>query len=195
MTDETNIDRRTLLKSAAVSITAGFSVAGASASAAAQPGRPVTRGEAEKLFARHGQDVLSLLSDEGVLDRGEIAELSTDRPALAGNLASNIEGTALFDQAPGTDRLVSVTDVAGGTLSVAVEIDSGRSYGVLDDGDSLTVFDPDVGRIEDVEVQDNCSQYACSPDTDGCYTSSTVSYASREVTYDSCCSYYQCTDP
>ena len=194
MADKVNVNRRTLLKSAAASITAGFGVAGASATAVAQPGRPAAREEAEGLFASQGQDVLSLLSDEGVLDRGEIAELSTDRPALASDLAGNIEGTAVFDRATDTDRLVSVTDVAGGTLSVAIELDSGRSYGILDDGDSLTVFDPDVGRIEDVEVQDNCSQYAC-PDATSCYTYSTVSYASREVTYDSCCSYYQCTDP
>lgn len=194
MTDEVNVDRRTLLKSAAVSVTAGFGLAGASATAAAQPGRPAAREEADELFALYGRDVLSLLSTEGVLDRGEVEELSTDRPALAGDLAGNIEGTAVFDRATDTDRLVSVADVAGGTLSVAIELDSGRSYGILDDGDSLTVFDPDVGRIEDVEVQDDCSQYAC-PDATSCYTSSTVSYADREVTYDSCCSYYQCTDP
>ena len=191
MKDTIEIDRRKLMKSAAASMAIGLG-AGASGTAAAQPGRPAAQTDAEDVLARHGEDLLSLLAEEGLLDRGDIAELSTDQPALAGNLAANAEGTALFDQASDVDRLVSVTDVLGGTLSVAVELDSGRTYGILDDGDSLTVFDPDIGRVEDVEVQDDCTQYAC-PD-DGCYTSSSVYYADRKVSYDSCCSYYQCTD-
>ena len=192
MTDKVNVDRRTLLKSAAVSVTAGFGLAGASATAAAQPGRPAAREEAEELFARHGRDLLSLLSAEGVLDRGEIAELVTDVPAQPGTVAANREGTALLALPDEADRLVSVTEVTDGTLSVMVEPDTGRSYATLEDGDSLTVFDPEVGRVEDrdVSTESHCSNYPCG---DGCYEESTLSYQGREVNTQACCSYYTCT--
>lgn len=192
MKDQLDIDRRSLMKKAAASMTVGIGIAGASANAAAQPGRPADRGEAEELFARHGEGLLGLLSAEGVLDRGEIEELSTDVPAQPGTVASKTEGTSLVQIAGEADRLVSVTNVAGGTLSVMVEPDTGRSYATLEDGESLTVFDPDVGRVEDrdISTESHCSNYPCG---DGCYEMSSLSYQGREISTQACCSYYTCT--
>lgn len=202
--DDTTIDRRSLLKKTAMAgVTTGFAAASTAGSAAARDavalGRPAERDEAERLLDTHGTDLLALLSDEGVLESGDVAELATDRRASPYAPLLGESGATLVTSDTGPARLVTVTEVTDGTLTVSVEPGTGESYALLDDGESVTVFNPEVGTLDedDVVVTDNCSQYACPPDADGsCYTSSTLTYEGDRVGIQaSCCSYYQCTDP
>ncbi|UPV76595.1 hypothetical protein M0R89_18860 (plasmid) [Halorussus limi] len=198
--NDTTIDRRSLLKKVAVAgATTGLAAGSAGATAADRPGRSADPAEAEQLLESYGGDLLALLSEEGVLDAGDAAELATDRPASPYAPLRGEAGTAFVDSGVSPARLVTVTEVAGGTLTASVEPETGESYALLDDGESVTVFNPEVGTLDadDTATTQSCSQYACPPEADGsCYASSAVTYeGDRVATQASCCSYYQCTDP
>ncbi|WP_135825336.1 hypothetical protein [Halorussus ruber] len=197
--DNTTIDRRSLLKkTAAASVATGLAAGSATASDADELGRPAERGEAERLLGTHGSDLLTLLANEGVLDAGTITELATDRAASPQAPLRGESGAAFVESGANPARLVVVTEVTDGMLTVSVEPETGESYALLDDGESVTVFNPEVGVLgEDATTQtDHCTQYTCTTGDGSCYASSTVTYdGDRVATRASCCSYYKCTDP
>ncbi|NEU58145.1 hypothetical protein [Halorussus sp. MSC15.2] len=198
--NDTTIDRRSLLKRVAVAgATTGLAAGSAAAADSEKPGRPARRDESEQLLESYGSDLLTLLSEEGVLDAPDVSELPTDRPASPHASLRGESGTAFVESDVQPAKLVTVTEVAQGTLTLSVEPGTGQSYALLDDGDSVTVFNPEVGTLdaEDTVTTQSCSQYACPPDADGsCYASSAITYdGDRVATQASCCSYYQCTDP
>lgn len=189
--DDPSIDRRSLMKKAAMaSVTAGLAAGAATGNAAGQPGRPAERAEAEELLDDHAGDLLAMLSDEGLLDRAEIDQLPVDRPAPPEAATLSRPGTTMVQAADERDRLTSVTEVAAGMLSVTVEPETGRAYAFLEDGESVTIFDPEVGRVEetDAEVTADCSGFACCDTcTSYCYEGTSYTYAGREATLSSCC--------
>ncbi|WP_276302416.1 hypothetical protein [Halorussus lipolyticus] len=197
--DDTTIDRRSLLKKTAVAgVTTGLAAGSASATGGDRPSRAIERDEAARLVESYGSDLLALLADENVLDAGDVTELATGRPASPDAPLRGDEGAALVDSGVNPARLVVVTQVTDGTLRLSVEPETGKSYALLDDGRSVTVFNPEVGTLdEDATTQtDHCTQQICPTDDGACYASSSVTYdGDRVATQASCCSYYKCTDP
>lgn len=197
--DELPIDRRSLLKKTAVAgATAGLAAGSSAASEADSPARAVERDEAESLLESHGRDLLAMLGEEDVLAGDEVSELSTGRTASPQAPLRGEPGTALVDSGVAPARLVVVTTVDDGTLTVSVEPDTGKSYALLDDGDSTTLYNPDVGTLDAdaIPQTDHCSQLPCDTDDGACYASSALTYDGERVgTRASCCSYYKCTDP
>lgn len=197
--DELPIDRRSLLKKTAVAgVTAGLAAGNTAASDAESPARDVERGDAESLLESHGGELLAMLDEEDVLADGGTSELATGRSTSPEAPLRGESGTALVESGVAPARLVTVTEVDDGTLTVSVEPDTGKSYAFLDDGESTTLYNPDVGTLDaDALPQtDHCSQLACLSGDGSCYASGALTYDGERVgTQASCCSYYKCSDP
>lgn len=143
-TDDSGTTRRAVLRTAAAGAVAGLAAAGgASARTMVEPADYADPIAAEAAFADHGEDLLSMLADEGLLAEGDVTELHTRRPTDIGAVAADAEGTALVYHRGGR-RFVSKRRVDGGTLSVTVEPEDGRAYAIFrpDDGSARRLFQP-----------------------------------------------------
>jgi hypothetical protein len=144
--DNHDANRRSILRAAAASATAGLGVAGLAGSATAETAVAADAAEFEAVFARDADALLSMLSAEGLLETGTVADLQTDRALGLGDVAKNVEGSArLLGE---TEEFVSVRSLDAGTLTLRVEADVGRAYAVLDDGGSTQVLEPGKGTFD-----------------------------------------------
>ncbi len=161
--------RRSLLKRTAATVSVGVGASGFTGSASAAPitERYADPLQTESVFESNANDLLSMLSSEGVLETDDLyAELHTRRPMGVSDMASKKEGTAYVEAANRPDEMVSVRHVDDGVLTVTVEPDTGRSYAIHDPDseDAKYLFDVENG-VRDVTIQCikscECSPYNC----------------------------------
>lgn len=156
--DRGGASRRGVLAGAAASVAAALGLTGTAAAGTTDPGRAarVRRVEARyrsedvarETLRTHGAEVLDRLVAKGLLERGDVAEL--DAPEV---------NAVDFGDEP-TAHVAAETAVDGGVLTVVAEPEAGRQYAVLDhdDGDGMTIFDPE---LEDVEPREQ-PRYGCN---------------------------------
>lgn len=172
MPDDSRLpNRRSFLKQVAATSAVGFAAtAGASGTAAARlEERYADPLRTEALIEAHADELLDMLADENLLARGDVSELHTRRPISYGDVVAATEGTALAAwEGDRADKVLSVKQVEGGTLTVAVEPDTGKAYAFFDPADEATryLYKPGEG-VFDVNSQDccveseNCTSYPC----------------------------------
>lgn len=166
MDDTSTIDRRSVLKAAAVGavgVGAGLSASGGAG--ARRSARAATRAEVAALDEQTAS-LRGLLADDSVLDGGRQTDLAAEPNAKAA-LGPAREGAAYLAGDGVPDEVVSVTAVDAGTLAVTVRPATGRAYALLDHGDGLRLYDPDAG-VRDVETLScgGCSTDFCGTDDD-----------------------------
>lgn len=163
MDDTSTIDRRSVLKAAAVGVGTGLSASGGAG--ARRSARAATRAEVAALDEQTAS-LRGLLADDGVLDGGRQTDLAAEPNAKAA-LGPAREGAAYLAGDGVPDEVVSVTAVDAGTLAVTVRPATGRAYALLDHGDGLRLYDPDAG-VRDVETLScgGCSTDFCGTDDD-----------------------------
>ncbi|WP_144240056.1 hypothetical protein [Haladaptatus cibarius] len=185
-------NRRSFLKKAATTSALGFTaVAGSSGSAVATrkgpsvKQKPLQR-EAILIFRRFGSDLLTLLAEEGLLERGAVLELPLDKPADYGAVASkSTEGVnfAAWDSEH-ADEYRAVKHLAEGILSVAIQPAEDHAYAFYEPYDTDKTYIAKAGHgMENVET----SSHSCN---DECYC---VDQCGNSVWADRyCCVLYPC---
>lgn len=158
--------RRSVLKAAGATAAVSLGGVAASGSAAGRDIEPVAadRAAIEAVLDYRAGDLLEALAADGVIESADVSALDT-RPASFGTVLSDRRGAAVVRDA-GVHRIQSTRRVDGGTLAVAVELETGEAYAFLrtDDG-GHRVWNVDAGRFgDDVSTQDcscSCSRITC----------------------------------
>lgn len=165
MSGNDTIDRRSVLRAAAGAVGVGAVWSATGGAGARRTARAATRAEAEAALDEHAASLRELLANDGVTDGDRWVDVSTEPNAHA-TLGSGREGAAYLAGDGVPDEVVSVTDVDAGTLAVTVRPATGRAYALLDHGDGLRLYDPEVG-VRDVGTAScsTCSDDPCSSDT------------------------------
>lgn len=184
MTDRLEFERRELLqRTAGAAVAVGLGGLGTAGHAVARrTERPVTRSQAERHFEDHAGDLLAMLADEGLLDRGAVAELATTPSTSDAEGATYLAGRT----ADVPDEVVSTTRVAAGDLEVTVRPGTGHAYALLDLGDGWRVFDPETdGPFETTDCDCKCTSDQCGcKDVDGDDTSEQLFYEECDIDCD-----------
>lgn len=156
--DSANPTRRSVLKGIGASAVAGIAVTG---TASAKPIAEISRVEgayddtarARWAVAEHADPVLAELAANGVLDRGNVAELDFEDLSVA----------AIVKDGTPTAQLETTTDVDGDEVEVLVRPETGRAYAtVRTDGDVYTV--ESAAGSDDVTTQDCTYEHRCLTD-------------------------------
>lgn len=170
MTDENDVrpTRRTVLKKlATTAAVAGAGIGATTTRVAARQSVAVDRMQAESLLDRHGGDLLAMLSEDGLA--AGVEDLPTARSIENTDVAAGVEGATMLVHPDHPSELNVVREVDGGTLTVTVEPDSGRSYAILDDGDHRHVYDPAEDLQGEPLSHNECCYTNCSCTSDcGC---------------------------
>lgn len=170
--DSANPTRRSVLKGIGASAVAGIAVTGtASAKPIAEMGRVEVAyddaARARGVVAEHADPVLAELAANGVLARGDVAELDFD----------DLSVDALAKDGTPTAQLETTTDVDGGEVEVLVRPETGRAYAtVRTDGDVYTV--ESAAGSDDVSTQDCYYEHRCT--NLSCDTAGECVYQERE---------------
>lgn len=157
--DTNNVNRRKFMKKAAATSAVALGVTSTSGTAVAHSA-PAPQGRTESLLASHGEEVLSLLENDGVL---------TDRSALPtavendfSGIAKGTEGAAKFSLSDGSEELHVVKEVEAGTLTVTVKPDEESVYAVLDTDEELVGYSAERGKYDfGTESHCSCTQLLC----------------------------------
>lgn len=150
------MNRRSVLKKMATTAAVGAAGLGATTTrVAARQSVAVDQMQAESLLASHGGELLSMLSEEGLV--AGIEDLPTAQSIDNGGVANGVEGTTMLVHPERPTELNVVRSVDGGTLTVTIEPDSGRSYAILEDGARSLLYDPAEGvSALDLSTEDCC---------------------------------------
>lgn len=147
MSGETTPNRRRFLSQVATTGAVAFGTTAAVSGAAGAATRPdLEERYPDPLFTEvaldeHGGEVLSLLAEEGLLERGEVGELRTRRTVGMSEVARNRDGTAYFHwDGDRADEIRTVTHVDDGVVEMAVEPETGDAYAFFHPADEDTQY-------------------------------------------------------
>jgi hypothetical protein len=142
----TTPNRRRFLTQVATTGAVAFGTAAVSGTAGAATRPDLEERYPDPLFTKvaldeHGGEVLSLLAEEGLLERGEVGELRTRRTVGMSEVATNREGTAYFHwDGDRADEIRTVTHVDDGVVELAVEPETGDAYAFFHPADEDTRY-------------------------------------------------------
>ncbi len=158
--DSGTVNRRKFMKRATAASAVALGVAGATGPAVARS-TAAPQDLTESLLATHGDAVLSMLENDGVIrDRGDLPTAVDNDFA---GVASGAEGAAKFSLSDGTEEFRVVKDVDAGTLTVTVRPGEERVVAVLDTEQGLVGYDAERGKYDfGTESHCSCTNILCS---------------------------------
>ncbi|PSP79402.1 hypothetical protein BRC81_05315 [Halobacteriales archaeon QS_1_68_20] len=148
------------MKRAATASVVTLGVAGASGPAVARD-TAAPQDLTESLLAAHGDGVLSMLEDDGVI--GDRSDLPTAADNDFAGVAKGNEGAAKFTLSDGTEEIRVVKRVDAGTLTVTVRPGEERVVAVLETETDLVGYDAERGTYDfGTESHCSCTQLLCN---------------------------------
>ncbi len=149
---DTDMNRRDLLKrgaiTGAIALGAGTAATGSASARSVGGTRRVSADVAERLLEANEGGLLSALSEEGLLETGDVSTLPTEADVDVSSLKSR-SGTAYLERQDKPDQLVvSVRD------GLADNVDSLRLAVVPDTGRAGAFFETEAGDYQFAEFQD-----------------------------------------
>lgn len=166
--EQSDTTRRSVLKAAGATAAVGLGGAAASGSAAARPTRrPVAadRAAIETVFDWHAGDLLEALAADGVIETADRSALDTRATSMDAVVGSQDGSAVVRDLDSGVHEVRTMREVSGGTLSIAVEVETGRAYAFYrPDSGGRYLYDVDAGYFGDeIGTQSHDCTCTCSP--------------------------------
>lgn len=162
-------NRRKFLKKVATTSTVGFTAAvGSSATVSAstieRTEKPEQK-EAEDIFFKYATDLLTLLSNEGLLEDGSVSELPLDKPTDFRTVSSKSSEGIAFATWDGdrSDEYRTVTNLEDGVLSIAIQPTKDHAYAFYEPYDTDKTYIAKAGYgMADVGTSDHSCNTDCS---------------------------------
>lgn len=160
-TDETEVNRRSLLRRAALTGTATVALSSLGAQSVTAKERELARVEydspqlARSAIEEYGPDVLDELVDRGLIETASVASLPVETFGEYG--AGETEGMKVFGKGGpadlSSDQISVIKEVGGSTVRINVRPDAGHAHAVIKTGESAELVDP----ANDLEPARRCS--------------------------------------